>query len=90
MARGVKQHPGFEKMAHKGTQHPGFERVAQTETSGAGIHIKASHKGLLHEKLGVPQGQPIPAGKIKSAEHSSSPALRKEAQFADNAKKWGK
>lgn len=50
------------------------------------IHIKPSHKGLLHKKLGVPQGEKIPAAKIKAAEHSKSPALRKEAHFADNAK----
>lgn len=52
----------------------------------SGIHINPAHKGLLHEKLGVPQGQPIPEAKIKQAEHSSSPALRKEANFADVAK----
>lgn len=50
------------------------------------IHINPAHKGLLHEKLHVPQGQKIPESKIKHAEHSSSPALRKEAHFADNAK----
>lgn len=49
------------------------------------IRIKPSHKGLLHKKLGVPQGQKIPQSKIKAAEHSASPALRKEADFADTA-----
>jgi hypothetical protein len=52
------------------------------------IHIKPSHKGLLHKKLGVPQGEKIPAGKLSSALHSPSPALRKEANFARNAKGW--
>ncbi len=52
--------------------------------------IKPSHRGLLHEKLGIPQGQPIPVAEIKKAEHSSSPALRREARFADNARKWHK
>jgi hypothetical protein len=56
----------------------------------SGIHIKASHRGLLHKKLGVPQGEPIPTSKIKAAENSGSESLRKEAQFADNAKKWNK
>lgn len=50
------------------------------------IKIKPSRKGLLHEKLGVPQGDTIPAQKIAKAERSRSPALRKEAQFAENAK----
>ncbi len=52
------------------------------------INIKPSHKGLLHKKLGVPQGQHIPAGKLSAALHSSSPALRKEANFARNASHW--
>lgn len=50
------------------------------------ISIKPSRKGLLHQKLGVPQGQPIPAAKIAKAKASTSPALRKEATFAQNAK----
>lgn len=48
--------------------------------------IDIKHPGLLHKKLGVPQGQPIPASKVESAAHSSSPALRKEADFALAAK----
>lgn len=50
------------------------------------INIKPAHKGLLHKKLGVPQGQTIPMGKIRKAEGSASPALRKEASFAATAK----
>src|SRR5579872_7014601 len=46
--------------------------------------IKPEHRGLLHEKLGIPQGEKIPAPAIAKAEHSSSPALRTEAHFADN------
>ena len=54
----------------------------------SGIHLNPAHKGLLHERLGVAEGQPIPQGKIVAAEHSSSPALKKEAVFAENAKGW--
>ena len=50
----------------------------------AKIKIKPSHKGLLHKKLGVPPGEKIPEGKIAAAKKSSSPALRKEATFAQN------
>lgn len=50
------------------------------------IHIKKSHKGLLHQDLGVPQGEPIPEAKIAAAEHSEDPAVRKRAVFAENAK----
>ena len=49
-----------------------------------GPMIKPSRRGLLHKKLGVPQGQKIPEAKIQKAKHSSSPALRKEATFAQN------
>lgn len=52
------------------------------------IQIKKSHKGLLHKKLGVAQGKKIPAAKLQAAAHSKSPALRKEADFAINAKKF--
>jgi len=52
------------------------------------IHIKKSHKGLLHKKLGVAQGSPIPSGKLSEALGSKSESLRREAQFAENAKKW--
>jgi hypothetical protein len=36
----------------------------------------------------VPQGQPIPAEKLAKALQSSSPSLRKQANFAKNAKKF--
>ena len=52
------------------------------------IKIKPAHKGLLHKKLGVKQGEPISEAKIEKAEASSSPKLRKEAVFAENAKHW--
>lgn len=54
------------------------------------IRIKPSRRGLLHKKLGVPAGQKIPAAKVAAAKNSSSPALRKEATFAQNAVKWRK
>ena len=50
--------------------------------------IKASRKGLLHKETGTPKGKKIPEKKIKKAEKSKNPAVRKRAQFADNAKKW--
>ncbi len=56
--------------------------------SKSGIHIKPENKGKLHEKLGVPSGERIPASKLEAAKHSSSAAERKEANFAANARKW--
>jgi hypothetical protein len=52
------------------------------------IHIKPSHKGLLHEDLGVPQGKPIPVKRLAKAEKSENPAVKKRAVFAENAKHW--
>jgi hypothetical protein len=52
------------------------------------IKIKPSHKGELHKELGVKPGKKIPEKKLAAAEHSKSPKERKQAQFAENAKKW--
>lgn len=54
------------------------------------IKIKPQNKGKLHRELGVPQDQKIPASKIAAAKNSPSPAVRKQATFAANARKWGK
>jgi hypothetical protein len=40
------------------------------------------HPGALHRKLGVPVGKKIPAVKLKAAQASKSPTLRKEANLA--------
>lgn len=52
------------------------------------IKIKPSHKGLLHKNLGVKQGGKIPLSSLVKAKNSSSPAVRKRATFAMNARKW--
>jgi hypothetical protein len=52
------------------------------------IRIKPANKGKLHRRLGVPQGEKIPAGKLAEALQSKSDSLRKEAQFAKNAGTW--
>ena len=52
------------------------------------IHIKESHKGLLHKSLGVAQDKPIPAAKLQKALHSDNAAVKKRAVFAENAKHW--
>lgn len=54
------------------------------------IEIKPSHKGKLHEDLGVPQGEKIPESKLAAAKDSPDPSVRKRATFAENAKNWGK
>ncbi len=52
------------------------------------IKIKPSHEGELHRDLGVAQGKPIPAAALTKAKNSPSPAVRKRATFAQNAKSW--
>lgn len=45
-------------------------------------------KGALHEELGVPQGEKIPASKLDSAANSSNPTLRRRAVLAKTMKSW--
>jgi hypothetical protein len=52
--------------------------------------IKPSHKGLLHEDLGIPQDKPIPASALMTALHSKSAAVRRRANFARMAKRGWK
>jgi hypothetical protein len=50
------------------------------------ISIKPQNVGKLHANLGVPKGSPIPAPKLNKALKTTNPTLKKEAQFAKNAK----
>lgn len=52
------------------------------------IEIKPSHEGRFHDWTGTPQGQKIPMEKIEKGLHSKDPAIRKEANFARNAREW--
>lgn len=49
--------------------------------------VPKSHKGALHKELHVPEGEKIPAKKLKKAEHSNNPKLRKRAELAETLKK---
>jgi len=42
--------------------------------------------GSLHRELKVPEGKKIPETKLKKAEHSKSPLLRKRANLAETLK----
>lgn len=52
------------------------------------IKIKPSHKGLLHRRLNIPEGKPIPLNTLLRAKHAKSAEERKEANFAVNARKF--
>ncbi len=55
---------------------------------GSGIHIKPSHKGLLHKDMGVPQGKKLSLGSLEDAKNGADPAEKKRIVFAENARKW--
>jgi hypothetical protein len=54
--------------------------------------IKIKRKGLLHDKMGVPQGHEIPVNELKSklqrAKQEHDVKLEKEIVFAINAHKF--
>lgn len=58
--------------------------------AGKWISKAIKHKGALHEELGVPKGKKIPAKKLKKAEHSKNPTLKKRAVLAETLKKMHK
>jgi hypothetical protein len=43
--------------------------------------------GALHKSLGVPKAEKIPTAKLKKAEKSKNPTLRKRAVLAETLKK---
>ena len=47
-------------------------------------------KGALHRKLGIPEGEKIPAKKLAKAAKSKSPTVRKEVVLAKTLKKLHK
>lgn len=51
------------------------------------MHMK---KGALRKELHVPEGEDIPAAKLKKAAHSKNPTLKKRAVLAETLKKLRK
>ena len=51
------------------------------------IQSAIKHPGLLHKELKVPMDKKIPEKKLKKAEHSKNPTLRKRANLAETLKK---
>lgn len=44
------------------------------------------HPGALHRELKIPEKKKIPESKLKKAEHSKNPLLRKRANLAETLK----
>lgn len=47
-------------------------------------------KGALHKAMKIPQGKKIPLSRLEDEKDYGSPLMRKRANFAVNARKWGK
>lgn len=54
------------------------------------IQKATQNKGALHKKLGVKQGEKIPASKMNKAAKSKSPTVRKEVSLAKTLNKLRK
>lgn len=48
------------------------------------------HPGALHKELGVKEGKKISEAKLKKAEHSKNPTLKKRAILAETLKNLNK
>lgn len=51
------------------------------------IQKAIKHPGALRKSLHIKKGEKIPAAKLKKAEHSKNPTLRKRAVLAETLKK---
>jgi hypothetical protein len=63
----------------------GVRQFHRTGRKGGGkwmqkLHL---HKGALHRALGVPEGKPIPAGKLNQAAKSSDEHIARMARLAE-------
>lgn len=54
------------------------------------IQKAIKHKGALRKSLGVKKDEKIPESKLKKAEHSKNPTLKKRATLAETLKNMGK
>lgn len=58
-------------------------RLARKNGGGNWIKDAIKHPGALHRELHIPEGEKIPAKKLKKAEHSDDPKLAKRARLAE-------
>jgi hypothetical protein len=54
------------------------------------IQEAIKHPGALRKSLHVKEGEKIPEGKLKKAEHSKNPTMKKRAVLAETLKKMHK
>ena len=82
------KHPLGHEILHDHASGHVTHYALNTPRSPSTASINIKHPGALHEDLGIPQGEKIPAKRLTEALHSDDPLLRKRAQFARNAKKF--
>lgn len=62
--------------------------------AGGKLKISITHPGALHKEMGVPKGDKIPMGALKSekakAKKTGNAKLMKQVTFAENARNWKK
>ena len=54
----------------------------------SGIHIDPAHKGRLRKATGAKKGAKVPLSKERGLKAHGTPAEKKEANFAINARSW--
>jgi hypothetical protein len=52
------------------------------------IEIKPSHRGRLRKATGTKKGAKVPLSKERALKAHGTPAEKKEANFAINAREW--
>lgn len=68
----------------------GFARRMPPPIKAKGGKIGPIKKGALHKAMKIPQGKKIPLSRLEDEKDYGSPLMRKRANFAVNARKWGK
>jgi hypothetical protein len=63
--------------------------VARKSKGKPRIYIKPSKQGSLRKATRTKKGKNIPMSTLQRLKKSGSPAMRKKANFAINARKWG-
>lgn len=62
--------------------------MARGRKRKSGIKIKKSKQGSLRRSTGTKKGKKIPVSKLRRLKKSGTPAQKKKANFALNARKW--
>ncbi len=52
-------------------------KSARAGTHWIGGALNPAHRGMLHEKLGIPMGKKIPVAKLKEAAKGNSPTAKR-------------